>query len=355
MYSMNKKVIDKTEKDSMHSPEALELLFSQSVLCSSKYDPNTGEAGRDTVYSRWYATDFIDVSAYCGIKYELAAHKYLISAAFYDAENNYLGGIGTTSSCMYTVVSGICKLPRGTKYAKFITFNGLHGCDSFDAPAVYGFSGEQELEAELGRLEYPTLKIACLGDSLTEGDYGSYVVGHGCRHYRNFPYYLQRELGCETLNYGKCGYTAAKYLEFFNTPGNVDVSDADLILIMLGTNGGLTVGSTAQKEAYLALIDAVSAKMKQDARIVLVTPPHTTEKSEKVSFGNAAKVLNAVETVREIAAAQSLPLIDAYTGSPIQSDKEEVYQPYDGLHMAETGYRVFAGYMADELRKLIGQ
>ena len=121
---MNKKTISKTEKESMHLPEALELLFSQSVLCSSKYDPNTGEAGRDTVYSRWYSTDFIDVSAYCGIKYELAAHKYLISAAFYDAGNNYLGGIGTTSSCMYTVVSGICKLPRGTKYAKFITFNG---------------------------------------------------------------------------------------------------------------------------------------------------------------------------------------------------------------------------------------
>ena len=49
--------------------------------------------------------------------------------------------------------------------------------------------------------------IICIGDSLTEGDYGikgkSGIVNVQPKGY---PYFLEKMLDCEARNYGKCGF-----------------------------------------------------------------------------------------------------------------------------------------------------
>ena len=51
--------------------------------------------------------------------------------------------------------------------------------------------------------------IVCIGDSLTEGDYG--VKGkRGIANVqpKGYPYFLEQIMDCEARNFGKCGYTA---------------------------------------------------------------------------------------------------------------------------------------------------
>lgn len=100
------------------------------------------------------------------------------------------------------------------------------------------------------------MKICCLGDSLTEGDYGIYgKSGIGNVHAENYPYYLHLLSGAEVLNFGKCGYTSSSYLNFYDD-GNVDLNGCDIIIIMLGTNGGLDPESDTKENAdFVTLID----------------------------------------------------------------------------------------------------
>ena len=83
-------------------------------------------------------------------------------------------------------------------------------------------------------------KIVCIGDSLTEGDYGIFgKKGIKNVNEKNYPYYLAKLLpDTEILNCGVCGITPSKYLEHYKK-GKTDVSGADYVIIMLGTNGGL--------------------------------------------------------------------------------------------------------------------
>ena len=77
-----------------------------------------------------------------------------------------------------------------------------------------------------------------MGDSLTEGDYG--VYGKRCIanvQKENYPYFLSKIFNAEVRNFGKCGFTATHYLNYYKE-GNVNLENADVIIIMLGTNGG---------------------------------------------------------------------------------------------------------------------
>lgn len=145
------------------------------------------------------------------------------------------------------------------------------------------------------------MKIVCLGDSLTEGDYG--ILGKsGIKNVKdkNYPYFLSNILNCEVKNFGKCGYTSTSYLKYYLS-GAVDVKGADIIVIMLGTNGGLDPEKdTAGNRDYAELISACKND-EPKAKIVLCTPPHVTANPEMSNFGYADRVEKAVNFVRNIA------------------------------------------------------
>lgn len=196
------------------------------------------------------------------------------------------------------------------------------------------------------------MKIICIGDSLTEGDYGVFgKSGIANVQEKNYPYFLAESMGAEVVNYGKCGFTSSSYLEFYKS-GAVNVTGADVIIIMLGTNGGQTpdLNNFVQGNAdYLELVE-LCKKDAPDAKIVLCTPPHATENSEMSNCGYAAQVKEAVEFVRMFAEKYEYALIDVAECPDFTAENESVMQPNDGVHFGEEGYRRLAYYIEKGLR-----
>ncbi len=196
------------------------------------------------------------------------------------------------------------------------------------------------------------LNIVCIGDSLTEGDYGVFGKrGIANVHEQNYPYYLGKLTGNAVKNYGKCGFNATTYLKYYES-GAADVKGSDLIIVMLGTNGGLDANTDAAGNAdYETLINALKADASE-AQLVLCTPPHATSDPNKSNCGCVPQVKKAVEFVRAFADKQGLPCIRADLFPEFCEENEDLMQPNDGLHFTEVGYGVMAFEIARGLKKL---
>ena len=195
--------------------------------------------------------------------------------------------------------------------------------------------------------------IVCIGDSLTEGDYGiKGKRGIANVQEKGYPYFLEKIMDCEARNFGKCGYTSVSYLKYYKE-GNVRLCRADAIVVMLGSNGALDLNADIRgNKDYHELItllrhDAPSAK------IVLCTPPHVTENPEYSNCGYAEKVGKAVEWVRAYAEKEGIDLIDTAAAPMFTAETEHIMQPNDGLHFGEEGYKALAEFIADGLNKLL--
>ena len=192
--------------------------------------------------------------------------------------------------------------------------------------------------------------ISCIGDSLTEGDYGvKGKKGIANVHNENYPYFLSQITGSDVRNLGKCGFNATTYKNYYDD-GNVNVSASDIIIIMLGTNGGLDPENDAQgNRDYKYIVDRCWTDAPE-AQIVLCTPPHVTENPEYSNYGYANQVKNAVLFVRSFARENGLKLIDMANCPYFTAESEDIMQPNDGLHFSETGYRRLAEYIASYLK-----
>lgn len=192
--------------------------------------------------------------------------------------------------------------------------------------------------------------IVCIGDSLTEGDYGiKGKRGIGNVQEKGYPYFLERILDCEARNFGKCGYTSVSYLKFYKE-GKVRLCGADCIVVMLGTNGALDLDADTQgNKDYHELIsllrhDAPSAK------IYLCTPPHVTSNPEYSNCGYAEQVEKAVKWVRAYAEREGIALIDTANAPAFTAENEHIMQPNDGLHFGEEGYKALAEFIAEHIK-----
>ena len=335
----------------------LPLSFDRADLCASAH----GDAAEGSVVTAegWYSTDFVDVTGVYGLYYVLAARKSMQSIAFYDADRKYLSGIGTFSTCGFAehpgvnhisiaTVQGFTPLPAGTVYARFLTYNGPH--DPMKDAKVETYADEAAYAAaQTASGPLAGKKIACLGDSLTEGDYGIRPCVANV-HYRNYPFFLSRMTGATTVNYGRCGYASESYRRLLYTPGHVDVTDADAVILMLGSNLGLRDGLAHE---YKALVADLRRDMKAGATLILVAPPHATEDKTRSNYGYNDNVMSAVTFLRAYTAEAGIPFIDAYADSPIQPGMEDVYQANDGLHMCEAGCEAFAAFMADRIIRIL--
>ena len=192
--------------------------------------------------------------------------------------------------------------------------------------------------------------ISCLGDSLTEGDYGvKGKTGIANVQRKNYPCFLSEITGAAVRNFGKCGFTATSYKAYYDN-GEVDVTNSDKVIIMLGTNGGLDPEQNVQGNSdyeYIVdrcLIDAPNAE------IILCTPPHATENPQYSNCGYAPQVNKAVMFVRKLALKKGLRLIDVAKCPDFTADTEDTMQPNDGLHFSEEGYKKLAEYIAQNTK-----
>ncbi len=193
------------------------------------------------------------------------------------------------------------------------------------------------------------MKIVCFGDSLTEGDYGTDKHGVSNVQSENYPFFLSKILNCEVENYGVCGITSSQCLDLYNEK-KPDISDADIILVMLGTNGGLSpVDDTECNKDYEILVQKIRNDASK-ATVFLITPPHCTNDPKKVNYGYKENVDNAVAFVRNYCKRTNTNLIDLATCKDFCAETEDIMQPNDGLHFGKTGYETMAKFIADKLK-----
>lgn len=203
--------------------------------------------------------------------------------------------------------------------------------------------------------------VVAIGDSLTEGDYGSDPAGTMNVKEKGYPYFFAAATGATVNNQGHCGATPLSYWQ--NYKNSLNVTDADVILIMLGTNNAFWDANPLSKATldadtaaadynnyadtqlgrYASLIEY--CQDKSDALIILMTPPTSSQK--------AASTFERIATgVNLLADKYSLPVIDNYNNCGITLQNINTYMPIDGLHCGEEGYKLLGEYIATETDKL---
>lgn len=194
--------------------------------------------------------------------------------------------------------------------------------------------------------------IACIGDSLTEGDYGIFgMSGKGNVQKENYPFYLSQLMECEVRNFGRCGARSSRMLQLYKQ-GWIDVKGADIVCIMLGTNGGQSVTEdTPENRAYRELVEAVRADAPE-AKVILMTPPHATTDPYWSNCGYNAQVEQAALFTERYACETGLDVIDVYHDPRIRAGFERYLQPNDGLHLGRIGYQILAARVYDAIRYL---
>lgn len=194
--------------------------------------------------------------------------------------------------------------------------------------------------------------ISCIGDSLTEGDYGVFgKSGIANVKEKNYPYFLAQIMNCEVRNYGKCGANSTSYIEYYRSK-KPDITNSDIIIIMLGTNGGLDPEHDSRANTDFDEIVKACNGDEPKAEIILCTPPRATENPEYSNYGYAEQVKKAVLFVRNFADKSGLKLIDVANCPYFTAQSEYIMQPNDGLHFSETGYRKLAEYIALYLKNI---
>lgn len=213
--------------------------------------------------------------------------------------------------------------------------------------------------------DFSDLKIACLGDSLTEAinlekleDYEEYA----------FPAVLGRCLGAgEVVNLGIGGSSIGRYWSdpFVERYKEIP-KDTDIIIVMGGTNDGFCVSKeefghlgTREKGTYIGDMDELMRGLKKnypDALIVFATPLsnilHDYLRADRNYLLPQYHFAYAMILVAE---EYDIPVIDLYDSNLLDSHDVDVLEKYkpDGVHCNQEGYEILGEHMAAELMHLM--
>ena len=202
--------------------------------------------------------------------------------------------------------------------------------------------------------------ILCIGDSLTQGDYGSNPAGTINIKSENYPFYLNKYINkfvtTNVINAGKCGYTSTTYWE--SKVKTIDFTNVKTIVIMLGTNGYLTdtvetdtnilSGQTYENYAntntgnYCKIIEYCLERTSNLAQIILVTPPKTSQRDK-------VKMELTVDVIKKIGKKYSLKVLDGYNEFGISPTNFSTMLPIDGLHGGKLAYKKIGTYIGSNI------
>lgn len=198
-------------------------------------------------------------------------------------------------------------------------------------------------------------KILCIGDSLTAGIYSNETTPRK----ENYPYFMKRIVRNESINFGKPGYSASMFWNN-NIHKQIDFSDVKHIIIMLGTNGGLTDTLDADVFAYNDYNDYATTKtgcyckiieycMEQapTAHIYLCTTPFF-DKIRQPNFAPPTTP-DANIVIPKIAEFYGLRVFDVRNGLGVNSKNTNTIQ-LDGLHGQKEFYERLGTFIGSQLR-----
>lgn len=181
----------------------------------------------------------------------------------------------------------------------------------------------------IGNQPKNTIRVACVGDSITEGT--------------KYPYDLAALLGTNysVSNFGVGGASVSRGSEkaYMNQPEFEEAKDSlpDIVIIMLGTNDAPLIPTehilnfTADYEELIGEFKAVTSKPE----IWLVKPPPIF--SNGTGLSPSYFVQEVIPRIEQVANETSTPLIDVY--SPLVNHPEYFS---DGVHPNGEGSEIVA-------------
>lgn len=350
--------------------------------------PATNESvnsvGDINTYTGWFTTDYIKVlNSWKKIKivdfpefYNPGQNLIVPAITFYDSNKNFIGYINRTSvgitqiddvmypnsdNRAYFGLQGVVDVPENAKYMRVAKFNND---DITSSNVMYFLNNDEPILDILDRDVKNNIKsVLCIGDSLTEGDYGSDPEGTKNVQSENYPYFLSEYLGCEVDNQGVCGITALRYWN--ERLKNIDFTkNYDVVLIMLGTNSALTDTidtdtniteeqtyedyANTQTGRYCSIIEYVMEKTNNKSQIILCTAPHVGTKRPN----NRNNAINSNEPIKKIGKKYALPVIDMLYEAGFNDYNEDVFQSIDTLHFNKKGYQKMATFIGSKIKSL---
>lgn len=189
------------------------------------------------------------------------------------------------------------------------------------------------------------VKIACIGDSITEGSGIEYQSKY------SYPVILSEYLGNKYQVFN-CGRSSTTMLKDGDYPYwtckdlyNLFVIKPDIVVIKLGTNDTKPFNwdALAFERDYQKMIDTLGT-LSSDPKIYvcLPVPVHI----DRWGINDSTMVNEVIPIIRKIATNNQLPLIDLYT--PLISHPDYFI---DGVHPNETGARKIAQLVAYNLKE----
>ena len=209
--------------------------------------------------------------------------------------------------------------------------------------------------------DFSNKKIACLGDSITEGSNLDKMENY--KQY-SYPSVLKNILGAEEVyNLGIGGSSYGRYWDkpFVERYKEIP-ADTDIILVMGGTNDGFAasekeLGSLSEKKpaTFYGDVDELMRGLKEnypEAKIIFATPLpnilHDYLRKQRNYLLPQATFANAV---KELAAQYDIDVIDLYNSNLLDTHDAQVISTYmpDGVHGNPAGYQVLAEHMASQV------
>ena len=213
--------------------------------------------------------------------------------------------------------------------------------------------------------DFSNKKIACLGDSITEGSNLDKMENY--KQY-SYPSVLKNILGAEEVyNLGIGGSSYGRYWDkpFVERYKEIP-ADTDMILVMGGTNDGFAasekeLGSLSEKKpaTFYGDVDELMRGLKEnypEAKIIFATPLpnilHDYLRKQRDYLLPQATFANAV---KELAAQYDIDVIDLYNSNLLDTHDVQVISTYmpDGVHGNPAGYQVLAEHMASQVIRIM--
>ncbi len=186
-------------------------------------------------------------------------------------------------------------------------------------------------------------KVACIGNSITEGGNPGYVQLLGQKLGSNF----------EVRNYGVSGRTMLKNGDspYWNEPQwqQVQSWNPDVVTIMLGTNDSKPWNWDDHKDEFITdyreMVEILE-NLSSNPKIMLVLPPHAGEES----FSIRGSVIKAeqIPQIIQLAGEKELTLIDINT--PTQ---DKLYLFPDEVHPNNEGHELLADVFYESISNLL--
>lgn len=186
-------------------------------------------------------------------------------------------------------------------------------------------------------------KVACVGDSITEG----FMISPQSQ--LAYPVILDSLLGDQytVLNLGRTSTTMRYDGNFpYHTAkefSNVFAYEPDVIVLKLGTNDTKPVNWDEDKyeSSYQAMIDTFrTIPTNPEIFVCLPVPVFKT----KWGINDSTVVNGVIPVVKRVAQRNNLPVIDLYT---LMQDKGEMF--FDSIHPDTRGLAVMAEIIAGEI------